>query len=66
MDIVQKHAPHWLESKRWDRNGSYWSYRTNRAMREAQEEYAFKSEYGDLGYREASSKFSKKAVPGSG
>ena len=66
MDIVQEHAPHWFESKRWDRNGSYWSYRTNRAMREALEEYAYGSEYGDLGYREASSRFSKEAVPGSG
>ena len=53
MEIVRETAPHWLESAKWTKTGGYFSWGGNRAIRKVLEDFAYKSRFGSLGFREA-------------
>ena len=53
LEIVRKNAPQWVNSNRWKRTGSYFSYTATEKVRCALEEFAYKSHHGEMGFREA-------------
>ena len=53
MEIVQEASPHWLGSNRWHSQDHYFSYRGNKAIREALNDYAYSPSFANMGFREA-------------
>ena len=53
LEIVKEHACQWFQTAKWRNNRGYWTYTAPPAVTDALEPFAYRSIYGDRGYREA-------------
>ncbi len=52
MEIVKEHSPEKFDLKSWENKGIYWTWTASTEVREALEEFAYRSCMGDFGFRE--------------
>ena len=50
--IIEEVEPKWLESNKWTKGGGLFRYTGTQRVRKALEDYAYRSGWGDLGFRE--------------
>lgn len=59
-ELVRENAPEWFDSPRWKKKQHFYHYtgiyKKNQAVRDALEDYAYRSCYGSLGFRECGDK----------
>ena len=53
IQLVRNHSPQWFDSKRWKKDGLYWSWAANKQMRKALEPFSYSIRYPRFGFREA-------------
>ena len=51
-EIIKRVAPKWLESAKWTKGRGYWRYKAPEDFRKELERYAYRSKWGDMGFRE--------------
>ena len=61
VEIVCKQTD-WLYSDRWMRDGRYFSYKTNRAIKDTLEEFAYVPRHEHLGFREVTYNIRRKLL----